>query len=118
MTSLLVKVFALPSLLVLAMYFLDSVQYGAIWQPLLVALVLIIVGLPMEKKWVRGGNLWGSVLMDVISAFFIIWGMSNMFGTAEVTFTGALILSLIIGLCEYFLHHHILKMNTHNAATE
>ncbi|GGF25572.1 hypothetical protein GCM10010954_25600 [Halobacillus andaensis] len=118
MTSLLVKVFALPSLLVLAMYFLDSVQYGAIWQPLLVAFVLIVVGVPMEKKWVREGNLWASVLMDVISAFFIIWGLSNMFGTAAVTFTGAFILSIIIGFCEYFLHKHILKIDEPKAAME
>ncbi|MCP3030088.1 YndM family protein [Halobacillus sp. A1] len=112
MTSTLVKIFTLPSLLIAAMYFSDQVNYGAIWQPLIVAAILIVIGVPMEKQWLRKGNLWSSVGMDVISSFFIIWGLSNMFGTASVTFAGALILSLIIGTVEYFLHRYLLGVHT------
>ncbi|MCP3029154.1 DUF2512 family protein [Halobacillus sp. A5] len=109
MTSVWVKVFVLPVLLILASYFLDNVQFGAFWQPLLVAAVLILVGVPMENRWLRKGNLISGVLMDVISAFFIIWGLSNMFNTASVTFTGAFLISCVIGLCELVLHKYLLS---------
>ncbi|WP_431800699.1 hypothetical protein [Halobacillus andaensis] len=118
MISVWVKAFVLPVLLVLAGYFLEGVQFGAVWQPLLVAAVLIAVGVPMENKWLRKGSLMAGVFMDVIAAFFIIWGLGSMFGTAAVTFTAAFILSLIIGTCEYVLHKHLLHNDRPSPASE
>lgn len=90
------------------MYFTNNVNYGAIWQPILVALVLLAVGVPMEYRWLRKGNLWSSVFLDFVSAFIIIWGLSSVFNGASVTFAGALMTSAVIGVCEYFLHRYLL----------
>ncbi|MFD2922659.1 DUF2512 family protein [Halobacillus naozhouensis] len=109
MTSLLVKIVTLPIVLILAMYFLESVDYGSIWQPIMVAIVLTAIGLVMEYMFLNDENaLWKSTLLDFVTSIIIIWGFSNIFTGAEVTFTGALITSLVIGVCEYFLHKHLI----------
>ncbi|UOR11755.1 DUF2512 family protein [Halobacillus amylolyticus] len=109
MTSLLVKVVTLPIVLILAMYFLESVEYGSIWQPIMVAIVLMAIGLVMEYMLLKDeDSLWKSTILDFVTSFIIIWGFSNIFAGAEVTFGGALITSLVIGVCEYFLHKHLI----------
>ncbi|WP_173917366.1 DUF2512 family protein [Halobacillus sp. Marseille-Q1614] len=108
MTSILVKIFALPSVLILSMYFLETVNYGLIWQPIVLAVVLLIVGVGMEYLLLRRGNLWSSVFLDFVVTLFMVWGLSNLFAGAYVTFAGALIVSAVIGVCEYFLHLHLI----------
>ncbi|WP_163526798.1 DUF2512 family protein [Halobacillus ihumii] len=109
MTSFLVKIVTLPIVLILAMYCLAGVDYGSIWQPIIVSIVLLAVGLVMEYMLLNDqGSLWRSTLLDFITSFLIIWALSNIFMGAEVTFTGALITSLVIGVCEYFLHKYLI----------
>ncbi|UOQ94316.1 YndM family protein [Halobacillus shinanisalinarum] len=110
MTSLLVKIVTLPIVLILAMYFLESVNYGSIWQPIMVAIVLTAIGIVMEYMLLKDeGSLWKSTILDFITSFIIIWGFSNIFAGAEVTFVGALLTSLVIGISEYLLHKHLIS---------
>ncbi|WP_082235138.1 DUF2512 family protein [Halobacillus massiliensis] len=108
MTSILVKIFTLPSVLILSMYFLDTVNYTALWQPIVLAVVLLIIGVGMEYVLLRKGNLWSSVFLDFIVTLFLVWGLSNLFSGAYVSFAGALIVSAVIGVSEYFLHLHLI----------
>ncbi|WP_181350673.1 DUF2512 family protein [Thalassobacillus sp. CUG 92003] len=102
------KIVILPVLLVTAMYVLENVTYGAIWQPIVLAILLTGIGVAMEYMFLERGNLNSSVFLDFVTSLLIIWGASNFFTGAEVTFAGALILSLLITGCEYFIHRYLI----------
>lgn len=108
MTSLILKVIACPLILIFAMYLLDGVDYGAIWQPIVLGVVLALVGVAMEYMILKEGSLWISTIADFVVSVIIIWALSNAFNDANVTFWGAVITSIIIGVVEYFVHRYLI----------
>ncbi|HEX6923364.1 MAG TPA: DUF2512 family protein [Bacillales bacterium] len=108
MTSLILKIVACPLILIFAMYMLDNVDYGSIWQPIIVGIVLALVGVAMEYMMLRDGSLWSSTIADFIASVIVIWALSNVFAGANVTFWGAVITSVIIGVVEYFVHRYLI----------
>ncbi|MGP4042567.1 DUF2512 family protein [Gracilibacillus sp. D59] len=109
MISLIVKIVTVPIVLLLAMFMTDNIEYGAMWQPLLIILLLIGSGLALEYALLNSENLWTSVALDLITAFIILYFISNMLEGAYVSFGGALVVSLILGVCEYMLHRFLIR---------
>ena len=62
----------------------------------------------MEAMFLRQGDLWLTVISDVIVAAALIWVLSNQFAAADVTLVGALLTALIIGVMEYFVHRYLI----------
>ncbi|HEX7064864.1 MAG TPA: DUF2512 family protein [Bacillales bacterium] len=108
MTSFILKIIACPLILIFAMYMLDNVDYGSIWQPIVVGVVLALVGVAMEYMILKEGSLWISTIADFVVSVIIIWVLSNVFDGANVTFWGAVITSIIIGVMEYFVHRYLI----------
>lgn len=109
MISLIVKIVTVPVVLLLAMFITDNVQYGAMWQPFLIILLLIASGLALEYALLNSRMLWTSVAIDLVTAFLIIYFISNLFAGGYVSFGAALTLSIILGICEYLLHRFLLR---------
>lgn len=108
MTSFFVKMITLPLILIIAMYMFEQIDYGGIWQPIVLSIILTIVGVAMEYFILKRGTLGVSVILDFIVTLLFLWILSNMFNNAEVTFIGALGLSLVIGFSELILHRYLI----------
>ncbi|SFM45007.1 Protein of unknown function [Gracilibacillus orientalis] len=109
MISFIVKIITIPIVLLLAMFMSDNVEYGAMWQPFLIILLLIGSGLALEYAVLNSKTLWTSVALDLITAFIILYFISNTFEGAYVSFGGALLISVILGVCEYMLHRFLIS---------
>ncbi|MFB5660251.1 DUF2512 family protein [Alteribacillus sp. HJP-4] len=109
-TSLFAKIITIPLVLIIGMNITNEINYGAYWQPFVVTAVLIIIGIAMEDKFL-GDNLWITVILDFLVTFFLIWGVSNIFPSAMVTFFGAFSISVILTIIEYFLHRYIMAVD-------
>nr|WP_269435769.1 DUF2512 family protein [Gracilibacillus suaedae] len=107
--SLIVKIITVPIVLLISMFMSDNVNYGAMWQPFLIILLLIGSGLALEYALLNSETLWTSVVLDLITAFLILYFISNIFAGAYVSFGGALGVSIILGVCEYLLHRFLIR---------
>ncbi|MBM7552119.1 hypothetical protein [Thalassobacillus pellis] len=108
MTSLLVKAVIIPAILIFAMYFSKHINYGSLWQAIIVSAVLIAVGLATEYFLLQEKTFKLSVALDFITTFLILWGSSKLFEGASVTLIGAAGLTIIFGINEYLLHRHLI----------
>ena len=107
--SLLVKIIALPTLLILAMNLSDNVTYSEMWQPAPINASRLYLRVGMEYSILKKGTLWTSVALDVVTAVVIIWFLSYLFNGAAVTLGAAIVLSLIIGALEFILHRYLIN---------
>ncbi|WP_163540021.1 DUF2512 family protein [Gracilibacillus sp. YIM 98692] len=111
MISFVVKLITVPLVLFIAMYASNQVNYTAVWQPIIISLLLIGTGLAMEYLILNKETLWISVALDFITSLAVIYIVSNLFAFASVSFIGALTLSIILGICEYILHRFLIQSN-------
>jgi hypothetical protein len=107
--SLLLKIFTCPIALIIAMYLFPGVDYTSIWQPIVVGLVLAVVGVAMEYFILKRGALWLSVAADFVTSVLIVYFLSNLLWNASVTFLGAVLIGLLLGVIEYFTHRYLIS---------
>ncbi|MCM3111249.1 DUF2512 family protein [Lederbergia lenta] len=108
MTSLLLKIFTCPIAVIVAMYLFTGVDYVSLWQPIVVGLVLAVVGVAMEYFILKRGTLWGSVIADFAASVLIVYLLSNLLWNSSVTFLGAVLIGLLLGVVEYFIHRYLI----------
>ncbi|WP_028782318.1 DUF2512 family protein [Thalassobacillus devorans] len=108
--SLFIKLVLVPIVLFIGMFSTGHIEYGALWQPAVLSIVLIIVGISMEKLVLSKETLGASVFMDFIVSLLIILALSNWFPNAMVTFIGAFTLAVVLATSEYFLHRFLLAL--------
>ena len=104
MTSLLMKIIMCPLAVIIASWILPNVAYENILQPIIVGLILAVVGVLMEYMILKRGTLWISTFADAVASLIIVYFVSNWFPGAFVTFFGALLTSILLGVIEYFTH--------------
>lgn len=109
MASFWIKMVTVPVALALAAWLLPNVRYDAYYMPILVGAILAVVGMLMEYTLLRDGMLWVSTFADVAVAALIIYFVSNMFAGADVSFFGAVLASLLIGVLEFFTHRWLIR---------
>lgn len=109
MTSLLMKVIICPLALIVSAWILPNVQYAAIYQPIIVGLILAAVGTAMEYMLLKKGTLWTSTLLDFVATVAVVYLISNAFPGAAVTFFGAIIVGLLFAVIEYFTHLWLIR---------
>jgi len=109
MSSFWVKAFVLPAILALTAWVLPGVRYDAWFMPVTVGLILAVAGMLMEYLLLREGNLWFATFADFVVALPVVYFFSNMFAGAEMTFTGALLASLLIAAAEFYVHRWLLR---------
>ncbi|MFG6116124.1 DUF2512 family protein [Halobacillus sp. MO56] len=110
LNSLFIKLVLIPIVLFIGMVSTGHITYGALWQPVVLTLVLIVAGITMEKLVLSKETLGASVFMDFIVSLLIILALSNWFPNAMVTFIGAFTLAVVLATSEYFLHRFLLAL--------
>ncbi|AXI11082.1 hypothetical protein CUC15_03615 [Oceanobacillus zhaokaii] len=103
------KIFACPIAVIVAMYLFPGVDYGLLWQAIVVGLVLALVGVAMEYFILRRGNLWLSVAAHFVVSVLIVYFLSNFLWNASVTFLGAVLIGFLLGIIEYFTHRYLIS---------
>lgn len=109
MTSFWIKAITVPVALAIVAWLLPDVRYDAYYMPILVGVILAVVGMLMEYALLREGTLWLSTFADVVAAALLIFFVSNLFAGAEVSFFGAVLASLLIGVLEFYTHRWLIR---------
>ncbi|MDN4074504.1 DUF2512 family protein [Fictibacillus terranigra] len=116
MTSLILKLIAVPIVLLISAFFFPGVHFESFWQIIVVGITLAVLGVALEYFILRRGALWISVLADFAVSWIIVYYASNFQWYASVTWYGALLTSLLLGIVEYFTHRYLLA--SHKAHSE
>ena len=109
MTSLLLKLITVPLAVVVSSWIFPNVDYGAVYQPIVVGLLLAVIGLLMEYMLLQEGTVWISTLADFVTSVVIVYFVSNLFDNGYVTLMGAVWTSLLLSVIEYFLHRYLVE---------
>lgn len=109
MSSLLVKIIALPAIVALCAYLFPNVEYSVWSQAIIVGLIVAAGGLLMEYLLLKDGTAWLSTIMDFVLAFLVVYFVSNAFDNATATFFGALLTAVLIGVAEHITHRWLIR---------
>jgi uncharacterized membrane protein YeaQ/YmgE (transglycosylase-associated protein family) len=109
MMGLLIKLVVCPITVIFASYLFPTMSYGAIYQPIIVGLILAAAGHIMELFLLKPGTFWISTFADFIAATLIVYIVSMFFEAAYVTFVAALFTGFLLAVTEYFQHQWLLK---------
>lgn len=104
MTSLIAKIVICPLVVYLAGFFLNSVQFTNLYQPILIGVLLAVAGTLMELYVLKPGTLWLSTGLDFLVSTAIIYVVPFFLAGAYVTLTGALITGFVLALTEIPQH--------------
>ncbi|SDJ82411.1 hypothetical protein [Sediminibacillus albus] len=104
MISFLIKIIFLPVIIVFFTYFFGNVQFDSIWQTIIAILMLAVIGVSMEALLLRRKTFWLSIFLDFASTVVLLLLIAAVFDGIEVTLAGAVFISLIVGVQEYFVH--------------
>lgn len=104
MTGFIVKIFMCPIIVIISAYLFANVNYPAIYQPIIVGLVLAVVGHMMELMLLRRGTFWVSTIADFVASTLIVYFVSLLFAGTYVSFLGAVLTAVLLSISEYFQH--------------
>lgn len=104
MISLVIKLVTLPLLFFAFEWLVPSFHYEHGWVALVTIVILIGIGRPVEKLFLTRRTFWLILLLDFISNVSVIWLIALLFNQSTVTFSGALMISILITIAEYFVH--------------
>lgn len=86
-----------------------QINYASVYEAILIGLAIAIVGFAVEWLMLRRGTLWITTISDFVFTLCIVFFGSMVFNDARVSTAGALIISLIFGIMEYFIHLWVLR---------
>jgi uncharacterized membrane protein YjjP (DUF1212 family) len=109
MLNLIVKLIAGPVIMIVTDYLIDEITYPNLISPILVGLSVGLAAYGLDFLILRRKQLWISLGGDLITAVFLIYFFSNMFGGHPMTFIGSLITGILFTMVEYFLHRYLLS---------
>jgi uncharacterized membrane protein YvlD (DUF360 family) len=109
MTGLFVKIIMCPLVVALASYLLPNVNYASFYQPILVGLILAFAAHMMEVFLLRKETIIVSDIADIIAAALIVYFVSLFLPGAQVTFIGATITAIILGVTEIPQHRWLVR---------
>jgi uncharacterized membrane protein YvlD (DUF360 family) len=104
MTSLILKIFICPLSLMLSDWLFTSVNFSTYSQAIVIGLILAVVGTAMEYLLLRRDTVVLSTIMDFVATLLIVYFVSQWYQGANVTFWGAVLVALVVGVIEYFTH--------------
>ncbi|QYR21454.1 hypothetical protein KZ483_27965 [Paenibacillus sp. sptzw28] len=109
MTSLLLKIFVCPIAVIVSAWILPNVRYTALYQPIVVGLILAVVGTMMEYWLLKKGTVSTSTWLDFAASVLIVYFVSNWFAGAMVTFFGAILIGALLAVTELFTHRWLVR---------
>ncbi len=109
MTGFLIKLIMCPLILYLTDYISPAVNYGSVYQPLILGLILAVAAHLLEVYLLEKGTLWVSTLADFVAASFIVYFGTLLLPEASITFGGALLAAGLLTVAEYYLHLYLIR---------
>ncbi|MBH8593321.1 hypothetical protein I8U27_18155 [Paenactinomyces guangxiensis] len=98
-----------PTVVVLSAFLFRDVYYPALWQPIVVGLVLAVAAHAMEILMLRRGTFWISNIIDFVAATVIMYISPFFFAGARVTWVGAALTGFLLTVTEYFQHLWLIR---------
>ncbi|WP_110943555.1 hypothetical protein [Virgibacillus senegalensis] len=104
MISLLIKIVMLPIIILFFSYFFEGVYFESIWQTIAAIVLLAVVGVVMEAVLLRRKTFWLSIVLDFAATAVLLLVIAEVFDSIHVSLTGAILIALVVGVQEYFVH--------------
>lgn len=109
MVGFIIKLFVCPTVVYLSDFMFRDVYYPALYQPILVGLVLAVAAHIMELFILRRGTFWISNIMDFFAATAIVYFSAFFFTGARITYIGAMLTAFFLAVTEYFQHLWLIR---------
>lgn len=107
--NLILKLVLSPIIIVLCDLFTPNlINYGTVSQALIIGLFVGIVNFAVEWMMLTSGTLWVTTIMDFILTMCVVFFGSKLYVDAYMTTVGALLITGVITIMEYLLHHWLL----------
>jgi hypothetical protein len=110
-TSFFMKVIICPLVVALSAFILPNVNFVNMLQPIIIGLALAVVGTLMEYVFLREGTVWLSTFLDFAAATVVVYVLGLWMEGAVVTFLGAILVGLFLGITEHFTHLYLVRTN-------
>lgn len=108
MSGFIVKLIVCPAAIILASWIFPNVHFALWYQPIVIGAVLAVIGYYMEVGMLNSKTNWVSTMMDFIVSTLVVYFGSMLFIGANVTFWGAVLTGIIIGITEIVQHYWLL----------
>ncbi|WP_200411883.1 DUF2512 family protein [Virgibacillus salexigens] len=109
MIALIIKLIVCPTMVVFSDLIFPNVNYSAFHQPIIVGITLAVIGHAMEALLLTKNTFWLSLVLDFIAAILIVYFVSLFFQNTIVTFFGAFLTALVLGVTEIVHHRWLLQ---------
>jgi len=108
-TGLTIKLAVCPAVVYLSDVIFRQVNYAALWQPILVGLLIAVAAHAIEVIKLMPGTLWLSSGFDFMAATVIVYLSALALPGAFLTFPGVLLTALFLTLTEIPQHYWLIK---------
>ena len=109
MTGLIMKLIICPLVVYLADVLSNEVNYAALYQPILVGLILAALAHTMEVFFLKKETIWLSTGLDFVAAAAVLYISGLVIPGATVTFIGAIVTALVLTATEIAQHLWLTK---------
>ncbi|WP_236838930.1 DUF2512 family protein [Caldalkalibacillus salinus] len=109
MSGIVLKLIATPIVVYIAGMIFPNVTFNSLWQPIILGVILALVGRMMEKLILSQRTTTLSLILDFASSVLLVYIISLLLIGARVTFFGAILTGLLLGVAEYFQHRFFLQ---------
>ncbi|MRH43771.1 DUF2512 family protein [Aquibacillus halophilus] len=109
MTGLLIKLVVCPITIIIAWMLFPNVDFGYWYQPIILGVLLAFVGHLMELLLLNEKTVVFSTFMDLVASIIIVYYVSIFFVNTYVTFWGAVLTSVLLGVTEIVQHRWLVQ---------
>ncbi len=111
MSGFLVKIIVCPLIVYIAGVFFRQVSFTALYQPVIIGLILAAAAHTMELYILKPGALWISTAIDFVAATLIIFIVQFFMKGLSISFAGAIFTVLLFTVTEIFQHSWLINSN-------
>ncbi|MGE5417712.1 MAG: DUF2512 family protein [Acidobacteriota bacterium] len=122
--NLAIKLLMCPAIIWAVAQGFRDVHYMHFSQVLGVGWLIAVIGYSFDEYMLvqsksPAANVWRALLMDVALTTLVVWASSAVLVGTRVTFVGALLTAVLLGIGEYLIHYWLLsRMRAVNKVTE
>lgn len=113
-TNLILKLVLSP-IIVIICDLLSPVQinYNAVYEAIIIGLCVGIVNFAIEWLMLAKGTLWVTTILDFIITLCVVFFGTMLYDDALMSTLGALTITILVTIMEYFLHSWLLRNHWH-----
>lgn len=111
MSGFLVKIIVCPLIVYISGIFFRQVSFTALYQPIIIGLILAVAAHTIELYTLKPGTLWISTAIDFVTATPIIYIVPFFMKGLSISFGGAIFTALLFTITEVFQHSWLINSN-------